>query len=141
MGSEKTAIKRVKPSAPAVWLNTHGKIAGERLDYGCGFGKDAEFFLMDKYDPFYFPEFPTKTYDTVLCTYVLNVIEDNWEITQVLEKIWTLLKPKGVAYITVRNDVKKLTGKTSKGFQRKIDLTLPVVRTTQGYKIYMMVKP
>ena len=49
------------------------------LDFGCGIGKDVELLKAKGidivgYDPFYFPEFPTEKFDTILCFYVLNVL-------------------------------------------------------------------
>ena len=91
------------------------------LDYGCGRGFDADAFGFEKYDPHYFPQVPEGEFDIITCNYVLNVIPLDGE-EEVVDKIWNLLAPDGVAYITVRRDVKK-EGLTSRGtFQRNVVL-------------------
>jgi hypothetical protein len=139
MGSHQTAISRKKLSTPAQYLRDQSLIVGRGLDYGCGKGFDADTLCLDGYDPYFRPQFPTGRYDTILCTYVLNVIESAAERLQVLNNISNLLTPNGVAYITVRNDVKK-DGPTSKGWQGTISLPYPVLRKTSGYIIYEMRK-
>lgn len=84
-------------------------IRGESLDFGCGFGKDVEELKakgMDitGYDPHYFPDYPTKTFDTILCHYVLNVLQSQ-EQARVLYQISKLLKFGGKAYFSVRRDI------------------------------------
>ena len=101
-----TAIHRSKPSAPATRLNNAGLIKGRCMDYGCGWGRDAEDFGMDKYDTWFFPRKPRGLYDTILCTYVLNVVPVEQQ-EGILESIRGLLKPGGSAYITVRRAVRK----------------------------------
>jgi len=140
MGSHKTAISRNKLSAPMNYLFKNHLIPGSALDYGCGKGFDADWLFMDSYDPYFRPSFPTKHYDTITCIYVLNVIESPGERQDVLNAIKSLLNPKGIAYVAVRNDKDKLKGKTSKGWQGHIVLDLHVVRTTKGYVIYKLVK-
>jgi SAM-dependent methyltransferase len=56
------------------------------------------------YDPFYFPEFPTEKFDTILCFYVLNVLLPE-EQAEVLMNVSNLLKPNGKAYFAVRRDI------------------------------------
>jgi len=114
-GSHKTAKTRKKASEPMRYLEKQGVIVGERLlDYGCGKGFDAEKYVMDKYDPYYWPLLPdNNTYDFVACSYVLNVIPEN-EAEEVIESLRRVLKKGGKAYIIVRRDVKK-DGITLKG--------------------------
>ena len=110
---------------------------GQRLDYGCGRGFDADFFHMDRYDPHYSPRKPTKKYDTISCNYVLNVVSQ-FDGDNILEEIKGLLQPSGFAYITVRRDIKK-EGFTSKGtYQRNVILDLPILKETKTYCIYEM---
>jgi ATP adenylyltransferase len=111
--SYKTAITRNKPSKPMKYLDENGFLNNpfcvfdiNQLDFGCGKGFDADHFKMDKYDPHFNPEFPTKLYDVITCNYVLNVIPDQFTRDQVLRDIQSLLKPDGRAFITVRRDVK-----------------------------------
>ena len=48
---------------------------------------------------------PTKRFDTIVCNYVLNVLEPN-EQAEVLMEVSELLKPTGTAYFAVRRDLK-----------------------------------
>ena len=133
-----TAISRKKPSVPMRHLAKLGLLEnGQRLDYGCGRGFDADFFHMDRYDPHYSPRKPTKKYDTISCNYVLNVVSQ-FDGDNILEEIKGLLQPSGFAYITVRRDIKK-EGFTSKGtYQRNVILDLPILKETKTYCIYEM---
>ena len=137
MNAHKTAIGRNKPSRPAMWLDARGLIKGIALDYGCGRGKDADTYGMDSYDPHYGPEMPTGLFDTILCSFVLNVIESEEEREQVIQDIRNRLVAGGRAYLTVRNDKAKLNGTTSIGtWQGLIELDLPIVYRCAGYIIY-----
>lgn len=107
--SHLTAIERTSLSFPAKILLNQKKLKGKVLDFGCGIGKDVE--ILKKrgcdiygYDPFYFPEFPTEKYDTILCFYVLNVLLIE-EQAGVLMNVSNLLKPDGKAYFAVRRDI------------------------------------
>jgi len=128
--SHLTAIKRNKFSAPMQYLRgvfstTGGQSTGRYLDYGCGRGYDADALELTKFDPHYFPQVPEGEFDIITCNYVLNVIPLDGE-EEVVDKIWNLLAPDGVAYITVRRDVKK-EGLTSRGtFQRNVVLNFPI---------------
>lgn len=135
MNSHKTAIGRTKPSAPARWLKEKGLIKGRALDFGCGRGKDAEVYKLDRYDPFYFPRIIKGKYDTILCTYVLNTL-DKKSMDMVIDTIRRRLEPSGTAYITVRRDIKK-EGVTSKNtLQRNIVLKFPVKYENSAFCIY-----
>lgn len=120
-------------SAPARYLKGKGFIKGLVLDYGCGRGKDAEELGADAYDPTFAPDPPTGMYDTILCTYVLNVVSEETE-AQILGKIETLLKPGGAAYVTVRRDLPE-GGSDS---QRYVLLNLPVLKETATHCIYLL---
>ncbi|WP_298393721.1 HIT family protein [Flavobacterium sp.] len=107
--SHLTAIERTSLSYPARILLNQKRIKGKVLDFGCGIGKDVELlkdkgFEIDGFDPFYFPEFPTEKYDTILCFYVLNVLLPE-EQAEVLMNVSHLLKPNGKAYFAVRRDI------------------------------------
>ena len=107
--SHLTAIERTSLSYPARILLNQKKIKGKVLDFGCGIGKDVELlqhkgFDIVGYDPYYFPEFPTEKFDTVLCFYVLNVLLPE-EQAEVLMNVSHLLKPNGKAYFAVRRDI------------------------------------
>jgi 2-polyprenyl-3-methyl-5-hydroxy-6-metoxy-1,4-benzoquinol methylase len=125
-------------SAPAAWLQGQGLITGRVLDYGCGHGADADALGADGWDPYWRPRANLGRYNTVLCTYVLNVLEDESAREEVIAAISRCLFPGGTAYITVRRD---LTGPvhTSKGtFQDLVYLDLPSVRRTSGYETYAL---
>lgn len=80
------------------------------MDFGCGFGFDVETLEKEGlniigYDNFYCPQYPEKQFDTIICNYVLNVLEP-YQQTEVLMQISQLLKPNGKAYFAVRRDIK-----------------------------------
>ena len=105
-----TAKERTTISFPTRWLKQNNLLKGEVLDFGCGFGFDTdelqkEGFDIVGYDNYYRPEYPAKRFDTIICNYVLNVLEPN-EQAEVLMEISELLKPTGIAYFTVRRDLK-----------------------------------
>ncbi|TNF41427.1 MAG: methyltransferase domain-containing protein, partial [Cytophagales bacterium] len=100
--SHLTAKERESLSFPARMVKEKGLLAGEILDFGCGFGKDVEIlksqgFRIEGYDKHYFPRFPEKRFDTILCFYVLNVLLPE-EQALVLMEVSSLLKPSGKAY-------------------------------------------
>lgn len=102
-----TAISRTALSAPMKKLKDKGLLFGRMLDYGCGRGQDAHRLGIDRYDPHFFPTPPKGPYDVITCNYVLNVIEDPEARAEVVRRITSLLAPDGIAYLTVRRDVKK----------------------------------
>ena len=109
--SHLTAKERDKPSFPAQWLLRNGYLKGDICDFGCGFGIDADFLTskglnVTKYDPHYFPNYPVRKFDTIICNYVLNVLFKDAQ-SKVLMDVAELLKPEGKAYFTVRRDLKK----------------------------------
>lgn len=110
--THKTATTRTLASAPAVWLHDTNRLVGRVLDYGCGRGKDAQRFALKKYDPHYFPAKPMGKFDTILCTYVLNVLPSDIERSLVVHTILHMLRPGGIAYFTVRRDIPKEGTKT-----------------------------
>lgn len=109
--SHLTAKERETISFPARLLQNKKLLHGEVLDFGCGFGKDVE--LLKKsgitiigYDKHYFPEYPKKKFDTILCLYVLNVLFPE-EQARVLMEVSHLLKPTGKAFFAVRRDIQQ----------------------------------
>lgn len=109
--SHRTAKERDKMSFPSRILLDENLIEGKVLDFGCGFGKDVKElkekgFDVEGYDPHYQPTYPTKKFDTILCHYVLNVLQ-NQEQAKVLFEVSRLLKFGGKAYFSVRRDIKK----------------------------------
>lgn len=135
-----TAIPRRYPSKPLMILIAQGLIQGHILDYGSGRGKDYETMLkaglnVERYDSFYFPIIPKGLFNTILCTYVLNVVEQS-ERQEILNHIDSLLEQQGTAYITVTRWCK--TPKwTSKGtFQDFVELDLPIIFEDKSLCIY-----
>jgi diadenosine tetraphosphate (Ap4A) HIT family hydrolase len=117
-----TAKERDALSYPARILLNKNLLEGNVLDFGCGFGKDVELLkgkgiAIDGYDKHYFPDYPTKKYDTIICFYVLNVLLPE-EQTAVLIEISQLLRPAGKAYFAVRRDVKYEGFRTHKVHQK-----------------------
>lgn len=109
--SHLTAIEREYLSFPAKYLLRNKLLKGEILDFGCGWGNDVKLltekgFNIQGYDPYYFPEYPQKKFDTIYCFYVLNVLFPDSQ-QQVIMSISQLLKPNGKAYFAVRRDLKK----------------------------------
>ena len=105
-----TAKERTTLSFPTRWLMQNNLLKGEILDFGCGFGFDTdelqkERFNIVGYDNYYRPDYPTKRFDAIICNYVLNVLEPK-EQAEVLMEVSELLKPTGIAYFTVRRDIK-----------------------------------
>lgn len=132
-----TSPRRNRPSIPARLLNTKAK--GRILDFGCGYGFDANYFGWQKYDKFHFPEYPTGKFDTIFCFYVLNVLDTKYKRQKVLREIKNLLAVGGIAYIAVRRD--KDCNNTFRGrgtYQHKVYLKLPIFKETSDYCIYIL---
>lgn len=121
--SHLTAKERDSLSFPAKMLLQRNLFAGDVLDFGCGFGSDVKLLQargvkIEGYDKHYFPEYPSKKYDTILCFYVLNVLMLE-EQAMVLMELSQLVKPGGKVYIAVRRDVQFEGFRTHKLHQKK----------------------
>lgn len=106
-----TAKERDFISFPSKYLWTNGFLQGEVLDYGCGYGFDTDYLKSHGidivgYDNYYRPTYPNKRFDTIICNYVLNVLEPEPQ-AEVLMEVSELLKPGGIAFFTVRRDLTK----------------------------------
>ena len=94
----RTAIRRNKLSRPASLLIEKGILSQETnyFDYGCGHGQDIEilkkngFSKLGGFDPYYMPDADVVQSDIVNLGYVINVIEDPKERSQVLKKAYGL---------------------------------------------------
>lgn len=89
----------------------------QTLDYGCGKGFDADYYGIEKYDPYYFPEYPTKLYDVVVCNYVLNVVSEQEE-AKILTRVFSLLKATGIGIFSVRRDLPE-QGRMMSGYMQR----------------------
>jgi SAM-dependent methyltransferase len=116
MSSHLTAISRSNPSTPCQILYGQNLIRGKVLDFGCGRGADY-LYLKDNgidayaYDLYYFPLhhiFEMRNFDTILCTYVLNVLPPE-ERKAVVKSVIKRLGKNGIAYFTLRGDTIKGT--------------------------------
>ena len=130
---------RGKPTAPFKHLLDKDLLRGRVLDYGCGKGVDAEKLGIHRYDPHYFPKKPEGLFDTIVCNYVLNVVKDR-RGRGIIKRIKALLKPGGVAYLTVRADVSGEGFTKRQTFQRDVKLKLPVEHKTGWYRMYRLEK-
>ena len=140
-----TAISRKTASAPLRRVLPSISKGSKILDYGCGKGADALYLSkighdVDSYDPYWNPidlSGNESSYDFVLCTYVLNVLPEE-DCSSVISSIRKYLNPNGVAYVSVRRDV-KVERKTNRGYQRNVVLKHPVFYENAGnfciYKI------
>ena len=133
-----TATKRRKVSAPVRWLQEKELLKGRILDYGSGRGFDADAISSDRYDPYWHPVKPTGKYDTIICNYVLNVVSEEVQ-KAIIEDIRNLLKKDGVAYVSVRRDIKTKKQVDHK-VQRWVELDFPTVNKTTDYEMYKVVK-
>ena len=91
----RTAIDRYSLSSPMQSLYRHEYLAGQYtvLDYGCGKGDDIR--ILDQHglqvkgwDPVYLPGEPVVPCDIVNLGFVVNVIEDQQERRETLEKAY-----------------------------------------------------
>ena len=143
--SHLTAKEREKLSYPSRILFNQNRIEGSVLDFGCGHGKDVEELKgkgidISGYDPHYQPNFPTEKFDTIICHYVLNLIQKQ-EQAKVLYEISTLLKFGGKAYFSVRRDINKPGYRTHfihkvKTYQTNVVLPFKTVFKNENVEIY-----
>jgi SAM-dependent methyltransferase len=131
-----TAVQRSSPSRAARLLVERGLAHGRVLDYGCGFGLDAETFGWEAYDPVSHPREPIGPYDTIVCTLVLNVLSRN-NRAKVVQRIQELLAPDGRAYLGVARNLPE-TGKLGVRhcIQNSVVLSLPIVHQDAELAIY-----
>ena len=86
-------------------------LKGRILDFGCGFGFDADElkrqgYDIAGYDYYYRPKYPEGKFDTILCNYVLNVLEP-YAQAEVMMNVTNLLHPYGTAFFAVQRDLKE----------------------------------
>jgi len=123
----KTAMVRKTGSAPLRWLldNRPLTIGNTVLDYGCGRGADVEHLNANSksatgYDPHWQPILPEGKFQTVLCTFVLNVITEE-EQKELLVRLGQLVTDDGDIFISVRRDLPKEGAKGRGCIQRYVE--------------------
>lgn len=141
-----TAIKRNRLSLPARYLLEHNLINGRVLDYGCGRGDDGYYlgqlgYDFYNYDPHWQSIKPTGKFDTVLCTYVLNVLFYE-ERLLVLQNIRQYMHDDSRCFISVRRDYpprERFMVKTSSGsYQFFVELEMPIIYQNRKFCIYQL---
>lgn len=132
------AVKRSQISKTAQFLS--GLTKGRVLDYGCGFGTDADFFHWEAYDPYYRQVIPKGLFDSIVCIHVANVLTRQSRL-QLYSKIQSLLNDDGVAFIAVARNIPE-RGKEGirKRIQNYVVLSLPSVFKDKYTEIYRLTK-
>jgi hypothetical protein len=142
-----TAIARRNGSAPCRLLYNRNLLKGRVLDLGSGKNDDLTWLLdqgyraVEAFDPYHHLNTQAlwHQYDTVLCTYVLNVVPAAQQAS-ILLTIRNLLLPRGRAYIAVRRDLPK-EGRKGRGvWQRYVKLPLAIEHQDRSFAIYRMGK-
>lgn len=113
---ERTAIRRRGLSLPAQQSLLDGLLTGRRvLDYGCGRGGDVRGLTAagidtTGWDPHYRPHPPPRAADVVLCSYVLNVIDDPAERAATLRRAFELAHQLLVIGVRTTHDARHVRG-------------------------------
>ena len=132
------AIRRETVSKTACFLDERRLLRGRVLDYGCGFGFDADHFGWEAYDPHYRQTLPEGLFDTVVCNHVANMLTR--ESRQGLFRaILALLAPEGKAYVSVSREIPR-AGKIAlrKRIQNYVVLTLTSLFRDDELEIYRL---
>ncbi|KKL88582.1 hypothetical protein LCGC14_1923230, partial [marine sediment metagenome] len=139
--SYKTAIKRKTISRPLKYLIKEGLVTKDHwiLDYGCGRGDDMEWLRSNKYDirgwdPTWYQNslYMYRSYDIVLCTYVLNVVNSTTR-KNIIKVLKDLTNKHGKVYMTVRRDVEKHTVSSKGTHQYRVKLPFKIIKETASY--------
>lgn len=140
-----TAIHRTAISAPTRILVQRNLLKGRILDFGCGYGFDTDDlkskgYDITGYDNYYRKKYHLGLFDTIICNYVLNVLEP-YAQAEVMMEVSSLLKRGGKAYFAVRRDL------TQDGFrlhaihkeytyQCTVRLPYPTVYKNDSFELY-----
>ena len=132
------AIRRETVSRTARFLDEHRLLLGRVLDYGCGFGFDADHFGWEAYDPHYRQKLPEGQFDTIVCNHVANMLTRGSR-RGLFRVIQALLAPQGKAYVSVSRKVPR-EGKIAlrKRIQNYVVLTLPSLFRDDELEIYRL---
>ena len=132
------AVRRETVSSTARFLDEHRLLRGRVLDYGCGFGFDADHFGWEAFDPHYRQRLPDGLFDTVVCNHVANMLtrDSRQELFRALQ---ARLRPQGKAYVSVSRKIPK-AGKVAlrKRIQNYVVLTLPSLFRDDELEIYRL---
>lgn len=98
------ATSITRGSVPVSFWKDRGYLVGSVLDFGCG--KDVHEYA--KYDAFHAPDIKPllKSWDVIMCNYVLNVQPAEHLIIQLCLFMSRLLAADGKIVIAIRNDLK-----------------------------------
>ena len=134
------AIRRETISFGAAWLVQQRRIEGRTLDYGCGFGRDADHFGWEAFDPYYRPVMPEGTFNTIVCNHVLNMLTQASRLSA-MEQIQQRLVPRGNGWLIVPRNI-PATGKLGlrKRIQNYVVLDLPSVYVDAKFEIYQLTR-
>lgn len=109
----KTAIHRKSPSKPTTIAYENNYIKGNVFDWGCGNGRDTKYLkelglTVWSYDKYLKPK-PTPSeidfslIDTIICNYVINVIEDKNERSKLIKNLFLSSKKGTTILISARS--------------------------------------
>lgn len=108
---------RKYPSKVSTWIHENNLDKGNVLDYGCGYGIDADTYGWYKYDPYYLcDDIKEKKFDVIICTNVLSAVSRKVR-EEIITNIQSYLKTSGTAYLNLPRNLPK-TGKLS-GYNRR----------------------
>ena len=134
-------MNRKNPSKASCILSKLNILSDDVLDFGCGYGFDAEYYKWDKFDPYYYDNYPTKNFINIICINVLNVVSKKIR-NEIISNIQELLNDDGIAYLCVPRNVPK-KGKYS-GFERRpqnyVVLSLKSIYNDKNIEIYKLNK-
>jgi len=132
------AIRRATVSKTAQLLQDRGLLEGRILDYGCGFGFDADHFGWEAFDPYYRQKAPDGVFDTIICNHVANMLTRGSR-QELFNNIVDLLAPQGKAYLSVSRKI-PTSGKMAirKRIQNYVVLTLPSIFCDAELEIYRL---
>jgi SAM-dependent methyltransferase len=132
------AIRRQTLSKTARFVVEGGLVRGRVLDYGCGFGFDADHFGWEAYDPHYRQKLPQGLFDTVVCNHVANMLT-RASRQELFRSLQALLAPRGKAYLSVSRKI-PTTGKAAmrKRIQNYVLLSLPSLYRDDELEIYRL---
>lgn len=135
------AMNRKNPSKASCILSDLNLLSEDVLDFGCGYGFDADYYKWDKFDPYYYDNYPNKNFSNIVSINVLNVVSKRIR-KEIISNIQELLTENGIAYLCVPRNVPK-KGKYS-GFERRpqnyVVLSLKSIFCDKNVEIYELTK-